>query len=264
MRLGLQLFTVRDHVKTGHGLHDSLRRAKDLGYEGVQISAVECMNGDRPEVDARAGRTMLDEFGLECCATHRPIERFESNLESEILFHSVLRCPFPAIAVPPQWARDAGLDGFRRLADTLNQIDEKMRPAGLSMGYHNHAVEFERMGKGGERPFDILVERTEKTVHFILDTYWVWHAGVDLLEQIERLSGRIPVVHLKDKAVFGWEVDYGPVGEGNLNWARILPAFAKAGTMWVVVEQDSSRRDIWDCVASSARFCRAALGALPV
>lgn len=259
MRLGLQLFTVREHVKIGKGLYNSLKRAKDLGYEGVQISAVECMNGDRPEIDAQAGRTMLDEFGLECCATHRPFERFETSLESEMLFHSVLRCPFPAIAVPPQWARDQGADGFRRLADALNKIDEKLRPVGLSMGYHNHALEFERMGARGERAFDILVERTEPTVHFILDTYWVTHAGVDLFETISRLKGRVPVVHLKDKAVFGWEVDYAPVGEGNLNWERILPALRDSGTQWAVVEQDSSRREIWDCVASSARFCKAAL-----
>lgn len=261
MRLGLQLFTVRDFVKTGAGLHETLRRAKDLGYEGVQLSAVECMNGDRPEVDAKAAREMLDEFGLECCATHRPIERLETRLAEEALFHDVLRCPFAGIAVPPNWAKEEGLDGFRRLADTLNKIHDKLKPGGVSMGYHNHAVEFERMGPRGERPFEILVERTEPGVHFILDTFWVVHSGADLFEWIERLDGRIPVVHLKDKAVYGWETDFAAVGEGNLPWDRILPAVQQAGAQWLVVEQDSSRRDIWDCVASSARFVRMALGA---
>ena len=98
------------------------------------------------------------------------------------------------------------------------------------------------------------MDRCDPSVFFILDTYWVAHAGMDVVELIGKLGGRLPVVHLKDKAVFGWEVDYAPVGEGNLDWDRILGAFESAGSEWLVVEQDTCRRDVWECVGSSARF----------
>ena len=95
-----------------------------------------------------------------------------------------------------------------------------------------------------------------------LDTCWVNVGGEDPAAYIEKYSGRAPVVHLKDFVMSGKDkpqklyaligIDDGaqdeeedddgfafrPVGYGVQDMPAILEACKKAGTSWVVVEQD--------------------------
>lgn len=254
MRIGITLFTVRDFVKTRDDLRQSLELIHAIGYEGIQLSAVACMEGENPEVDAAAMKRLAEEYGHEIVATHRPLVRLEEDSEREIAFHLALGCRYVAIPVPPAGTNEEGLDGYERLADRMNEVAAKFRPHGLRLGYHNHAFEFQRFGPEGEWPFAVMMDRTEPDVFSLLDTYWVVHAGVDLLALIERLNGRLPVVHLKDRAMYGNEADFAPVGEGNMSWNTILPALEAAGMEWGIVEQDTCRRDVWDCVAGSWQY----------
>ncbi len=254
MRIGLQLFTVRDFIKTPEGLREALRKAKKIGYEGVQFSAVASMDGETPAVTADEARKWLDETGLVPVVTHRPWERFDKHLEEEVEFHQALGCRHAAISMPPPWASEGGLDGFKWLADWMNDKASRLLKHGIGFGYHNHAVEFQRLGPKGDRPFGVLAKRCHPSVFFLLDVYWAVHAGVDVQALIGLMPKRIPIVHVKDKAVFGWDVDFAPVGEGNLPWGRLLPALKEAGTEWLLVEQDTCRRDVWECVEASYKY----------
>jgi sugar phosphate isomerase/epimerase len=254
MQIGLQLFTVRDYVKTAEGLRDSLHLAKKIGYAGVQFSAVAAMDGEAPAVTAADAKMLLDETGLKAVVSHRPWERFEKHFEEEVEFHQALGCRHAAISVPPPWAPEGGLDGFKWLADWMNDKADRLAKHGIGFGYHNHAVEFQRLGPKGERPFGVLAKRCERSVFFLLDIYWAVHAGVDVLALIGLLPKRMPIVHVKDKAVYGWDVDFAPVGEGNLPWGRIFPALKEAGTEWLLVEQDTCRRDVWESVEASFKY----------
>ncbi|MEJ5171855.1 MAG: hypothetical protein WHU10_12775, partial [Fimbriimonadales bacterium] len=112
MRIALQLYTMREFTKTADGFGEVLRRAGEMGYQGVQLSAVGCMNGDPPEVDAQLAKRMLDEFGLEACCTHRPWDRLHGATEAEIEFHRTLACPLAGLGYPPQEFWDGGPVGF--------------------------------------------------------------------------------------------------------------------------------------------------------
>ncbi len=256
MKLAVQMYTLRDYTRTPADFEDALRRVAEMGYSGVQFSAVACMSGDHPEVSAAQAREMLDRYGLVCCATHRGWEQF-ADIEREIEFHQTLGCAYTAIATAPRWAYEEGLAGFTELARQVGPVIDQLDEAGIQFGYHNHAVEFERFAPSGERPFEAMMRLASPKLQFELDTYWVNHAAMDVMELIRRWAGRLTAVHLKDKGVFGWEVDFCPVGEGNLDWGQILPAFAEAKTEWFIVEQDTCRRDPFDCLASSHAFLSA-------
>jgi sugar phosphate isomerase/epimerase len=47
------------------------------------------------------------------------------------------------------------------------------------------------------------------------------------------------------------------VGEGNLNWPRILDAAKKAGVEWYIVEQDICERDPFDSLKISLENLKA-------
>lgn len=248
MKLAAQLYTLRDLTKTAEGFEECLRRVAEIGYEGVQLSAVGCMTGDAPEVDAAQARILLDRYGLVCCATHRPWDRLRDHPDAEAEFHRTLGCEVVGLGMLPN---QSDMPGF--LPECV-RVAEAFHARGLEFAYHNHEIEFSRIG--GVLYFDAL--RDVPHLGFILDTYWVWVGGLDPAKLIPELAGRVRCVHLKDLLPVGREVRFAPVGEGNLDWGAILPACREAGTEWLVAEQDETYgRDPFDALASSHRFVAA-------
>ena len=93
-----------------------------------------------------------------------------------------------------------------------------------------------------------------KHTSFVLDTYWVQNAGGDVCAWIEKLAGRIDILHLKDMACHRNEegrcVGYiTEVGNGNMDFHRIIDAAVKAG-----VEQDNCPADFEPSLAFSSRY----------
>jgi sugar phosphate isomerase/epimerase len=150
--------------------------------------------------------------------------------------------------LPP--AERGGLDKIRVLTDKLNRAGEKCRAVGLGFCYHNHAFEFEPME--GTTGFQVMMDRLDKNLcGFELDCFWVSVAGHDPAELLGKLSGRVPLAHLKDKApgtpvMFKESVDRGAfkeVGKGTIDWPAVLRAAASAGVQHYFVEQDQTPGD---------------------
>jgi len=154
-----------------------------------------------------------------------------------------------------------GLDVIKAVADKLNMAGEKCRAAGLTFCYHNHAFEFEPME--GSTPFQVMMDRTDKKlVGLEMDVFWVSVAGHDPVELLQKLSGRVPLLHCKDKAA-GTEKMYKEtvprtafkeVGNGVLEWPGVLKAAAAAGVAHYFVEQDQTPGDPVDSLRQSYAF----------
>ena len=95
-----------------------------------------------------------------------------------------------------------------------------------------------------------------------LDVFWVSVAGGDPAEMIQRLSGRVPLLHLKDKAQ-GTPVMYKEsvprtafkeVGNGVLDWPKVLRAAAAANVAHYFVEQDQTPGDPVDSLRQSFSY----------
>lgn len=252
----VQCYTLRDFMKTKEEFIESMKKCSEIGYEAVQLSAVGAMNGDEPEVDAAEARKILDDLGLKVIATHRDWDDLVNNTEAEIEFHQTLGCSYTAIGGIPQPYRGEGADGYSRFAKDSQGTIAKLKEASITWGYHNHSFEFERYADGPKTHYDILIEEGGPDFTLEVDTYWVVHAGADPIAIFERCPGRVPVIHVKDKEVDGNEGLMAPIGEGNLNWDGIIAACEKAGTEWYAVEQDTCRRDPFDCLRSSFEFLK--------
>lgn len=256
MQIAAQLYTLRDFTKTRDGFIECLDKVAEMGYAGVQISAVGCMEGEAPEVSSVEAGNLLKERGLVCCATHRPLSSLIENPEAEAQFHQDLGCHYTAIGSLGPGVDIKNPDDWSSLAARLSSAAAGLEPWGLAVGYHNHAMEWQRIGEKGIHPFEILFAETSDLVEFELDTYWAALAAQDPALLIDRLAGRISMVHVKDLIPVEWSVTYAPVGEGNLDWESILAACEEAGTEWLIVEQDTCLRDPFDCLISSLRFLK--------
>lgn len=257
MKVAAQFYTLRNYTLSREGFRDALKRCAEIGYDGVQLSAVGCMNGERPEVDATAARAMLDGFGLTCCATHRPWSRLLNNTGEEIEFHRTLGCDYLAIG-SIQGDFGETVDAYRSFLKAAEPVAAIFAEHEIRFGYHNHSHEFARDPATGRSCYDLLLDAP--WLQLEIDTYWVAHAGVCPETLLRKASGRIAQVHLKDMEVVAKEGPVmAPVGEGNLDWTAILAACREGGTEWLIVEQDECRRDPFDCLASSHRFLKNAL-----
>ena len=252
-QLAVQMYTVRDFTKTALGLGQSLEKIRDIGYPAVQLSAVGAMSGESPEVSAVQARQMLDDNGLKCIATHRSWDSLALGTDREIEFHHALGCDFTAIGGLPDPFGSQGAAGYAQFVRDAAPVIAHLKAAGIRFGYHNHAHEFERADASGSL-YDIFIAEGGPDFLLELDLYWVAHAGLNPERIVERCHGRMPVIHVKDKEVADGQPVMAPVGEGNLDWAHLLPACQKAGVEWYAVEQDVCRRDPFDCLRSSFEF----------
>ena len=229
MRIGAQMYTIRDHLGDERGIEASLRRLKTLGFDLVQASALgPC------DVDRLAG--WLGELGIELCSTHIPWERLvdPAELKRVIAEQKKLGCPHIGLGMRPDAFPDTR-QGWTAFMDRLNLVCETVRGEGLGFGYHNHEFEFQKFD--GERAIDRLV-RECPGLDIILDVFWVQAGGANPAEYIDRLKGRIHVIHLKDFGVRGRTRRFAEIGQGNLDWPDIVSRCRENGIPYAVIEQD--------------------------
>jgi sugar phosphate isomerase/epimerase len=226
-RIALQLYTVREH--TARDMLGTLARIAEQGYGAVEFAGF----GGVAVQDLHAA---LDDLDIRAVAAHIGPDELQAQVGRVVGDLQALGCGYAVVPwIAEERRQNAGQ--IRELVEMLNHTGKLCREAGLVLAYHNHDFEFAPLD--GTTIFDILVEETDpELVAFELDVYWVRYAGVDPIAMLRRLSGRVPLVHIKDMAAGGDRAD-APVGEGTIRWREVLEACRAAGTEWYIVEQDN-------------------------
>jgi len=232
-QIGLQLYTIRDLLKTPKDFIKVLPKVRKIGYQAVQTGL--------GQMETKELKKILDNEGLFAFATHIPIERLINETNAVIEDHKILGAEYVACPWLPEEYRGAA--GYRKAAKNLSKVGAILAKSGLTLCYHNHAFEFEKFGK--KTGLEILYsESNPKYLKAELDVYWVAFGGGDPAAWCLKYSGRLPLVHMKDMVATKDNTQvYAEVGEGNLNWKPIIAACKKAGARWYTVEQDVCRRD---------------------
>jgi sugar phosphate isomerase/epimerase len=252
--IGVQLYTVRDVLPQKPA--ETLRAIESIGYREVEATFAGL---DRiwPALEAthlKAVSCHLDSKAV-TLGPEDDLVRALDSLKKRGFTYAVM--PY----LPPN--ERGGLDVIKALADKLNRAGEKARAAGLEFCYHNHAFEFQPMD--GSMGAHVLMENTDpKLVGWELDVFWVSVAGHDPVEALGHLAGRVPLIHLKDKAS-GTETRYNEsvprttfkeVGNGVLDWAKVLPAAEAAGVKHYFVEQDQTPGDPLESLRQSFNYLK--------
>jgi sugar phosphate isomerase/epimerase len=267
-RLGVALYTVRDQMKAD--TPGTLKAIAELGYHSIE-------SGLRPSLDAAAKTA-----GLKQASVYAPTYLVTGNrqawagqgelLPEDYTWSSAVdeakgRGLQYLVVVYLQKAERGGIDVYKALAAKLAKAGEACRKAGLGLAYHAHAFEYEAIG--GVRPIDVLLDTPKDLLGLELDTFWASIAGVDPVKMVETHAGRVPLVHLKDKAR-GTPVQYDEgkvpheafkeIGQGEIDYARFLPAAEKAGVKYYYVEQDYCAGSPLESLATSRKALAALTG----
>jgi sugar phosphate isomerase/epimerase len=237
--LAVQLYTVRNVIK-GHE-DEVLRRISRIGYSEVETTARDPMDVMGP---------ILTKYKLKPVSRHFDVVTSgPDKLAAEIETAKKWGTQYIVHPYVPKDQR-GGPDAYRRMADSMNEAAQRIHASGLTFAYHNHAFEFG--GEPGQRAIDIFNERLDKAlVNFELDVFWVSVAGHDPVELLKEFKGRVPLVHLKDKAD-GTQVQYSEdvpktafkeVGSGILDFRSMLKSAEASGVKHYIVEQDQTPVD---------------------
>lgn len=243
-QIALQLYTVRQFTKTPEDIAKTLAKVKKLGFDAVQVSAIGKID------DAELAKILKNE-GLTCCATHVGLDRLRDQTDAVIAQHQAWGCQYTALG-HVNYRTAAEWDKF--IAD-FNGIAEKLAKGGVELGYHNHSHELVKYD--GASPLERMLKGFSRNVWMEIDVYWITHGGGDPAAWVEKCRGRIPCIHLKDLAVVNDETGkhvqrMAEVGEGNLNFPKIIEAAKAAGTKWFIIEQDDCYgKDPFECAARS-------------
>ena len=231
--VGLELYSVRDTLKKDP--EATLRAVAQMGYEGVEFYAPYF---EWTEAETKRIRKLLDELGIRCFSTHNDESYLNpQNLDRTRDMNLILGSKYVVLASAGQ---KTSLIEWRSVADMLNKTAEKLEPAGLKAGYHNHQLEFTPIE--GQRPIEILAKNTKPSIMLQLDVGTCLEAGSDPVAWIRANPGRIRSIHCKDwspDATKGYKVLFG---EGAADWKNIFAAAEGAGGVeYYLVEQEGSR-----------------------
>jgi len=248
MKIGAQLYTVRDFAGDLEGFENALARVAEIGYREVQVSGTCAYE---PEWLAER----LKKYGLSCVLTHTAMDKMKQYPAGVCKDHAVFGCNYIGIGSIPGGVNDEKYGAF--VQDFL-PVAQAFRENGCKLFFHNHHWEFAR-SKTGERFLErFLSDFPPELLSITLDTYWVQYGGASPEEILRLLAGRAECVHLKDLAIVGGKQRMAALGEGNLNFPRIIAAAESAGTEHLLVEQDDCYgEDPFECLARSYIYLRA-------
>ena len=230
MKIGAQMYTVRELCRTLDGLDETMKKVADIGYTTIQLSGV-CA------YEAEWMAQKLKEYGLSADITHFDYGRIVNDTEGTIAFHDTMNCRYIGIGSNP---RGVNPEGLEKMADELKDAIPKIMSSGHKFMYHNHHMEFAKFD--GKNFLELLCERfTEDECGVTLDTYWVQAGGADPAFWLRKLKGRVNCVHFKDMVFSPADknVRMAPIGEGNMNYTEIIKACDDAKVEYGYVEQDN-------------------------
>ncbi len=252
--VGIQLYALGEDPKKD--LEGTLQKVAAIGFRDIELPGLLGR-------DAAAVRAAADQAGLAISSLHMGLSgAFSVMSDAGEIARTAETLGLKQIVVPmfplpsgfklaagedlaaalTRGVRDAGEAMWTDLAETLNRRAAALKPYGISLGYHNHSLEF--MPLGTRTGWDILAAETDPAlVHFEIDVGWLTSAGIDPVAFFGRHKGRVRQLHVKDvKRGFApntmMRTDPTEVGSGGVDWARVLPAAYAAGARHFYFEQE--------------------------
>ncbi len=224
--IALQMYTLRDDAEKDFA--GTLQKVAGIGYAAVELAG-------HGGLSVRELSSLLADNHLQVAGSHVALDVLESDLPRVI--DEALALGNRHVVVPYLGDdRRGSADGYRKVAETLNGLGETLQRSGLTLCYHNHDFEFRPLDTGqmGE---DILLDGTDALlVKAEVDSYWVLKAGLDPVAFLQKHTGRVPLLHLKDMDPA--DGSFAPVGTGSLPLDALVAAAPDAGVEYLIVEQD--------------------------
>jgi len=181
-------------------------------------------------------RKLLDDLNVKCLSTHNGNTNFTpENLPKAIELNQILGSKY--IVMASSGKVEPTIDGWKKVADVLSKAEDTAKASKLSVGYHNHQLEWKPID--GQKPMEIIAKNTPKSVVLQLDVGTCVETNNDPVAWINANPGRLKSIHCKEfskKPGEGYKVLFG---DGDSPWKDIFKAAEKKGGVeFYLIEQE--------------------------
>ena len=249
--LSVQLYTVRDAVSKN--LEGALEQLAGLGYKNIELYGY---NGTFFGKSVSEFKTILANTGIKVLSSHHTTgiamkgkgtltdgwDKAIEDIHAIGAKYMVCAFLFPNERTP---------ENYKVLPAMLDKAGTATKTAGIQFAYHNHDFEFEKLDD--TLVYDFLLKNTSSDlVKMEMDLYWISKAGQDPVAYFEKYPGRFHMWHVKDMEAGTKAIT--EVGNGTIDFDRIFKARKKAGLKYWFVEQDTSKRDMFESLKISRDY----------
>lgn len=242
--IAVQMYTLREECEKD--FVGTLKKVAELGFDGVELAGY---GGLAPQ----QLKELLDELGLKVAASHISLDELKNNLaqvieDQKTLGSQYIVCPY---LMPDQRSENDYLE----LISFLEEAGETCRQEGITLLYHNHDFELERLSDGRTALETIFDNTSSENVKAEFDVYWLTKAGHNPIEWMNQYKSRTPLVHLKDMTK-DEEKFFAELGTGGVDIEGILKLGEAVDVKWWIVEQDASRRSLLESIEMSMQYLK--------
>jgi sugar phosphate isomerase/epimerase len=128
--------------------------------------------------------------------------------------------------------KEATNSEWLKAADELNTMGQKTRKSGIQMGYHNHNMEFEKIGD--TLIYDALMSQLDPAYVKMQFQVAVISMGYKASTYFTKYPGRFISAHLADWSAT--EKKEVPIGKGIVDWKEFFATLKTAGVKNFFVE----------------------------
>jgi len=135
---GFQTWTIREVLNKDFS--GTMKKMVALGYKEMEMcSPLGYSNAGFEPLNHMSGaemRKIVEDSGLKCTSSHFQMGELRKNLDNRIEWAHGLgmkQMICSTFGIP-----NGSLDDYKKSVDDLNKIGEKVKAAGLRLGFHNH------------------------------------------------------------------------------------------------------------------------------
>ena len=235
LNLALQLYSIRK--ETEKDFFGSLEKVAALGFKGVEFAGYR-------DIKAEDMKAKLDLLGLTTISVHHGLPDLRDHFDEIVAYNKVLGNDNIVCA----WAPFESWEQVQAQTAELEALADKLEACGMKLHYHNHSHEFVKFEQdGGRYAYDVMMEKLAGKVGVQFDIYWLYRAGVDAIEYIDKYKDSITFLHVKD----GDETKGLPAGTGKVEIKKIVEHAQSLGIDWFILE-DETEADQFAAVKTGA------------
>ena len=232
MSFGLQTYTIRKYQKKN--FEKAYRPLAEMGVFDLEIARI-----DFTKENAHKVKELIDKYGFRPVSIQVKPKHVFGNMDDVVEFCNITGCKNVVISMLPFECILGKEERFYSFISGLDSWFDRYAEQGITLAYHHHNWEYIKLSNGKSRMAELL-SKTEK-IRFVHDTYWTARCGIDPALQIKEFGRRLLGIHLRDLDFKKRFLDVLPhdtrVGDGVIDFKRVLSAAKEVGCEYTVIEQ---------------------------